>query len=147
TLCSFARRGKLPPLEKGRGLKSAPPCIPCILGQALSAAREVTSDEWLHRKVLEEVMSSLPGTDWSRSPAELLTEVLGIARKALRAQDAFAERRRELLRTFRELANEVRADMERASDKLAVAAVAAAAANVTDALALGPIDVVAAFRE
>jgi uncharacterized protein with ATP-grasp and redox domains len=128
-------------------VKSAPPCIPCILGQVLVAAREVTQDEWLHRKVLEEVMASLPGTDWSRSPAEFLTEVLGVARKTLRAQDAFAARRRDVLHTMSELAAEVRAEVATARDPLAVATVAAAAANVVDALALGPVDLATAFRE
>lgn len=128
-------------------MKSAPACIPCVLGQVLVAAREVTSDEWLHRKVLEEVMATRHGIDWSRSPAEILTEVLGLSRKALRAPDAFAARRAEVLATFRVLAAEVERDLAAAADPLAVATVAAAAANVVDALALGPLELAAAFRE
>ncbi len=121
-------------------MKSAPQCIPCILGQVLTTARQVAEDEWLHRKVLEEVMASLPGTDWSRTPAELLTEALAVTRKALRAQDPFAERRREVLSQVRAVADEVRAKLARDPRPLALATKAAAAANVVDALALGPVD-------
>ena len=40
-------------------MKSAPACIPCVLGQVLRFAREVAEDDWLHRKVLEEAMGTL----------------------------------------------------------------------------------------
>ncbi|MBI3724269.1 DUF89 family protein [bacterium] len=118
-------------------MKSQAACIPCILGQVLTTARAVADDEWLHRKVLEEVMTALPGSDWSRSPAELLTEALGITRKTLRAQDPFLERRREVLRELRSLADEVRARLATDPDPFALATTAAAAANAVDALALG----------
>jgi uncharacterized protein with ATP-grasp and redox domains len=117
------------------------------LSQVLRTAREVADDVWLHRKVLEEVMKDLvTGTDWSRTPAELLTDALAVARKTLRAQDPFGARRKELLPDLRALASEVRAAMHSSNDPFALATVASAAANVVDALVLGPVDVATAFR-
>jgi uncharacterized protein with ATP-grasp and redox domains len=109
-------------------------------------AREVAEDEWLHRKVLEEAMGSLPGSDWGRSPAEVLTDVFASARKTLRAPDPFHAKRRELALEMRALAAEHRAAMAKAKDPFALATLGAAAANVVDALVLGNFDVASAFR-
>ncbi|HZU99182.1 MAG TPA: ARMT1-like domain-containing protein [Planctomycetota bacterium] len=125
-------------------MKSAPGCIPCVLGQVLRFAREVAEDEWLHRKVLEEVMGSLPGSDWGRTPAEILTDAFATARKTLRVQDPFAKRRKDL--DLRVLAAEVRERMAQVEDPFALATKAAAAANVIDGLMLGALDVALSFR-
>lgn len=125
-------------------MKTAPACIPCVLGQVLRFAREVAEDDWLHRKVLEEAMSVLPGTDWGRTPAEVLTDAFAIARKTLRVQDPFAKRRREL--DLRALVGEVKERIAQAEDPFALATKAATAANVIDALLLGPLDVPLSIR-
>ncbi len=125
-------------------MKSAPACIPCVLGQVLRFAREVAEDDWLHRKVLEEAMSDLPGSDWGRTPAEILGDAFAISRKTLRVQDPFAKRRREL--DLVALASELRERLAQAEDPFAFATKAAAAGNVIDALMLGPLDVPLAIR-
>ncbi len=125
-------------------MKSAPGCVPCVLGQVLRYAREVAEDDWLQRKVLEEVMSSLPGSDWGRTPAEILTDAFGTARKTLRVQDPFKKRREALDLTA--LATELRARMLQAEDPFAFATKAAAAGNVVDALMLGDLEVSLSIR-
>lgn len=89
-------------------------------------------------------MKVLPGSDWGRTPAEILTEGFALARKTLRAEDPFARRRKELDLTA--LVNELRERLTQAEDPFALATKAAAAGNVIDALMLGPLDVPLAIR-
>ncbi len=51
-------------------------CIPCMLQQALRAARRATDDPWIHRKLLFAIMEHLPTLDFERSPAELSYDFL-----------------------------------------------------------------------
>jgi len=125
-------------------LKTAPACIPCVLGQVLRFAREVAEDDWLHRKVLEEAMGSIPGSDWGRTPAEVLTDAFAIARNTLRVPDPFAKKRKEL--DLSPLVKELRERLEKAEDPFAFATKAAAAGNVIDSLMLGPLDVALSIR-
>ncbi len=125
-------------------MKAAPACIPCVLGQVLRFAREVAEDDWLHRKVLEEAMKSLPGSDWGRTPAEVLTDAFAIARNTLRVQDPFATKRKELDLTA--LVRELRERLAQAEDPFAFATKAATAANVVDALMLNNVDVALSIR-
>jgi uncharacterized protein with ATP-grasp and redox domains len=104
----------------------------------------VAEDDWLHRKVLEEGMSELPGSDWGRTPAEILTDAFAAARRTLRVQDPFARKRRDL--DVSAVVAEVKERLAQAEDPFGLATKAAAAGNVIDALMLGPLNVPLAIR-
>jgi len=114
------------------GLEAKPDCIPCALRQALSAARRVSSDEWLHAKVLKRVMSEMAHADLSRSPAEVTFEALRIASKLLGGTDAFAEDKRRHNDLVKALLPDLRRRIAESSDSLALAARLAIAGNIMD---------------
>jgi len=114
------------------GLQAKPDCIPCALRQALSAARRVSSDEWLHAKVLKRVMTEMAHTDLSRSPAEVTFEALQIASKLLGGADAFAEDKRRHNELVKTLLPGLRRRVAESSDSLALAARLAIAGNIMD---------------
>ena len=114
------------------GLKARPDCIPCSLRQALSAARRVSTDEWVHAKVLKRVMAAMVDTDLDRSPAEVTFEALQIASKLLGGEDAFAEDKRRHNALVKALLPHLRRRVAESSDSLSLAARLAIAGNVMD---------------
>jgi uncharacterized protein with ATP-grasp and redox domains len=114
------------------GLQAKPDCIPCSLQQALSAARRVSSDEWLHATVIKRVMSEMAHTDLARSPAEVTFEALQIASKLLGGADAFAEDKRKHNELVKSLLPDLRRRVAESSDPLSLAARLAIAGNVMD---------------
>jgi hypothetical protein len=129
----------------GNVLKVAPDCIACALTQVLVTAREVSSDEWLHRRVLSEVMSSFP-KNFDRTPPELLTGVIAGARKTLGVGDCFSGPRESVTREFAAFAESARAELEGREDRFARLCKFVAAANIVDGLALGRFDVRRVFE-
>lgn len=103
-------------------------------------AREASQDDWSQRKVLSEVMKGLDDTAWNRSPAEVLGDAIGQARQTLKAADPFAKHRADVQKATRALAERYRERVAAAPDKLAFAALCAAAANVVDAMILRDVD-------
>jgi uncharacterized protein with ATP-grasp and redox domains len=114
------------------GLQAKPDCIPCFLRQALSAARRVSSDEWLHAKVIKRVMSEMAHTDLTRSPAEVTFEALQIASKLLGGADAFAEDKKKHNDLVKSLLPGLRRRVAESSDSLSLAVRLAIAGNVMD---------------
>ena len=115
-------------------MKPQPACIPCVLHQALQVARAASDDEWSQRKVLNEVLRVLPETDWNQTPADLLEDAFAEARDTLRVHEPFAERRAHINKVFEHYATAFRGRLDAADDRLALAATAAAAANLVDEL-------------
>ncbi len=122
------------------GLKAKPDCIPCSLRQALSVARRVSGDEWVHAKVLKRVMSEMSHTDLSRSPAEVTFEALEIASKLLGGRDAFAEDKRRHNELVQGLLPDLRRQVAESSDSLSIAARLAIAGNIMDLGVASEID-------
>jgi len=122
------------------GLKAKPECIPCSLRQALSAARRVSGDEWVHAKVLKRVMSEMAHTDLDRSPAEVTFEALEIASKLLGGSDAFAEDKRRHNELVQGLLPGLRRQVAESSDSLSIATRLAIAGNIMDLGVASEID-------
>lgn len=121
-------------------MKTSPDCIPCIQRQVLAAARRTTGDDWLHRKVLKEVMHLLGTDDLSRSPAETLHDALKVARKVLGVVDPLKDARDALGRECVAEAQRVAPTLASAPDPLAQAVKLAGAANIADAAIFGAVD-------
>jgi len=114
------------------GLEAKPDCIPCALRQALSAARRVSADEWLHTKILKRVMAEMAHADFSKSPAEISFEALQVASKLLGGADAFAEAKRQHNDLLKAVIPDLRRRIAESSDSLALAARLAVAGNIID---------------
>jgi damage-control phosphatase, subfamily I len=121
-------------------VKAAPDCIPCILRQVLNTARKVTDDDWLHRKVLNEIMQHLAKTDFDRSPAELVSEAIRMAHRPLGSTNPFADDKKTHTASALALEARLREAIDKSADPLHTALKLAGAANVLDANIFGPVE-------
>jgi len=71
-----------------------PHCIPCLLRRTLHTAELATSDEWLHRKILGEIMSELVRADDEATPAEMVHRVFRKTAHTLGLADPYATEKR-----------------------------------------------------
>ena len=75
-------------------MNNRPECIPCCLRRLLHTADRKTADDWLHRKILAEVMQDLTRVDEMATPAELMHGVARRTGKALGVSDPYAEEKK-----------------------------------------------------
>ena len=127
-------------------MKAAPDCIPCMLRQVLNTARKVNDDPWLHRKVLNEIMTHLAKADFDRSPAELVSEVERLAQRPLGTTRPFADDKKSHTASARALEARLREAIAKAPDPLHAALKVSGGANVLDASIFGPVDLQAGIE-
>lgn len=129
-------------------MQASADCIPCVLRQALSAARRVTDDPWLHRKLLFAVMEKLPELNFDRSPAEVSYDTLRFAAKYLGVADPFKDDKALHNEKMLAIENDMREAVRAAPDPLRQALLFALAGNMIDLGILDPQNVEAQlFRE
>jgi uncharacterized protein with ATP-grasp and redox domains len=109
-----------------------PYCIPCLLRRTLHTAQIATSDEWLHRKILGEIMAELGQAEVEQTPAEVAYGIFKKTARTLGMNDPYGEEKKR----WREevLANEgwIRERVDGSSDPLFTALKLAAASNRLD---------------
>jgi len=115
-----------------RSLKARPACLPCCLARALRMCQIVTEDEWLHRKVLGEVMSTLAEPRHDATPAELAHELLRRTARTLGVSDPYADRKGLWYEEVLGAEGEIREAIATARDPLLASLTASAAANAFD---------------
>ncbi len=113
-------------------MQASADCIPCVLRQALAAARRVTDDPWLHRKLLFAVMEKLPEVNFDRTPAEISYDTLRFACKYLGVADPFKEDKGLHNDKMLAIENEMRQAIRAAADPLRAAVRFALAGNMID---------------
>ena len=126
--------------DMATGLKAMPDCIPCTLRQVLVTARRVSDDEWLHAKVVKQVMSEMADTDLSRSPAEVTFDALRSAVRLLGEPDPYAEDKRRYNALMKSLLPGLRRKVAESSDPVGLAARLAIAGNIIDLGILSGVD-------
>jgi len=119
-------------------LRTAPECVPCILRQTLSAARRVTDDPWVQRKVLFALMEHLPTLNFDRTPAELSYDAMRFTCKYLGVADPFAEDKRHFTEKMLAVEDEMRCRIREAPDPLMAAVRFSLAGNMIDLGILDP---------
>ena len=114
-------------------------CIPCFLRQALEAASMSVNDRQMIERTLKEVLSYLLHEDWSKSTAEVCTNVHRIVKRVLGVRDPYRKLKEELNRAASRLYPSLRRLVENSEDPFLTAVKVAIAGNAID---LGPkIDV------
>lgn len=66
-------------------------CIPCFQRQALSAARFVTDDEKVQKRIMRAVIAKLQVLDWEKSPPEIAHEVHEVVRNESGENDPYKD--------------------------------------------------------
>jgi uncharacterized protein with ATP-grasp and redox domains len=109
-----------------------PYCIPCFLRRTLHTAEIATSDEWLHRKILGEIMTELARVDEDATPADVVLRIYRKTAKTLGMPDPYAEEKRRWQEEI--LANEawIRERVDRSPDPYFTALKLSIAANQLD---------------
>ena len=109
-----------------------PHCIPCILRRTLHTAEIATSDEWLHRKLLAEIMRSAATADAEATPAEVVHKLFRKTARTLGMADPYAAEKKRWRDEI--LANEafLRQKIDAAADPLVAALKFSVLANQLD---------------
>jgi hypothetical protein len=121
-------------------MKARPECISCIIEQALTVAKSVTTDDWLQKKVLIEGMKTLAEADLNRTPAEILFEVVRKASRTLGKKSALDEDKALITKDALELKGKSLALIEKSGDRLKTAAKIAAAAGIVNLCSKRPLE-------
>ena len=113
-------------------MNNGPECIPCCLRRVLKMADLVTSDEWLHRKILAAVMPELARVDELTPPAEVVHGAARRTSKTLGVTDPHAEEKRRWIEETTSNEEMIRTLVDRAEDPFLHAVRLSAAANLLD---------------
>jgi len=70
-------------------------CLPCLLNQALKAARAATDDECIHRQVINAVANMIPEMPLDAKPPELAQQAYRIIRQVVKNGDPFYREKTE----------------------------------------------------
>ncbi len=107
-------------------------CLPCLLKQALEAARVASTDPARQREILNGVMGMLMELPHDLSPPEIARRTHRLIREVSENPDPYAGRKREYNTRALALLPRLRAMVERAEDPLELAVRLSIAGNVID---------------
>jgi uncharacterized protein with ATP-grasp and redox domains len=113
-------------------MNNRPECIACCLRRVLHTAELVTTDEWLHRKLLGEVMQDLSRVDELATPAEVIFSAARRASKTLGVLDPYGEEKRRWIEQATSNADLIRGAVDASADPFAAAVKLSVAANLLD---------------
>ncbi len=108
-------------------------CYPCILGQALEAARMAGADESEQRHILERVLDLLKQVPASSKPPQISQPVHRIVREETGSRDPYREAKARSTEEGLALYPWMERALERADDRLETAARLSIAGNIIDA--------------
>jgi hypothetical protein len=110
-------------------------CLPCLLNQALKAARAATGDEDIHRKVLNSFAERIPGLSLGLKPPEIAQQCYQLVHRLTGNSDPFREAKAESNRDALALYPRLKETLADSEDPLLTACKLAIAGNSID---LGP---------
>ncbi|MEA1958413.1 MAG: ARMT1-like domain-containing protein [Chloroflexota bacterium] len=110
-------------------------CLPCLLNQALKAARAATADEEIHRKVLNSFAEMIPSLSLGLKPPEIAQQCYQLVRQLTGNGDPFREAKAEANRAALALYPRLKETVADSEDPLLTACKLAIAGNSID---LGP---------
>lgn len=113
-------------------MKTALDCVPCFARQALEAARMVSRDPKVHEEVLREVLRWTSEMDMDQSPPAMGQRIYRHVRETTGVRDPYRTAKDCQNQLALKVVEELRADIQAASDPLDVAVRLAVAGNVID---------------
>jgi damage-control phosphatase, subfamily I len=113
-------------------MKTALECMPCLLKQALYAARLSTSSSELQRKIMDNVAQILPDLDFSLSPPQNSTRVYSEIASLSQCMDPFADLKKESNELALSLSVEAKKAISLSNDQLLAAIIFSIAGNIID---------------
>lgn len=115
--------------------------IPDILSKVLDTAQLVTEDDWLHKKVLFDIMELLSDIDFDRTATEISFDCLRKAYKVLGSSDPYEQVKRDKIDQLKPKMAEVEVFVAAQKDPFHTLLTLAAAANHQAGLGLDGGDV------
>lgn len=113
-------------------MKTSLDCIPCLLRQALGAARLVSEDPTVHENILRDVLGWAGKTDLNQSPPAMAQRFHRRLREISRMDDPYREIKNRQNLMALEMIPTLRSKIESDSDPLLLATRFAIAGNVID---------------
>jgi len=113
-------------------MKTSLECFPCVLRQALEAAKLATEDSSMQREILDHAMELLIGLELDATPPEIAQKVHRLIRKISGNPDPYAGMKRHYNERALETLPLGRSQVEAAADPLEAALRLAIAGNVID---------------
>jgi uncharacterized protein with ATP-grasp and redox domains len=113
-------------------MKTSLDCIPCLLRQALDAARFVSADPAVHEQIIRDVLCGTGEMDLSQSAPAMAQRIHRRLRQVTGVDDPYREKKDRQNSLALELIPALRADVKAAGDPLLMAARLAIAGNVID---------------
>jgi uncharacterized protein with ATP-grasp and redox domains len=107
-------------------------CIPCLIRQAIEAARLATTDERIHERVVREVLRSVSDLDMSQSPPLIAQRTHRLIRELVGKKDPYQGMKKRFNELALKLYPELRNKVVSSEDRLATAVRLAIAGNVID---------------
>jgi len=109
-------------------------CIPCIVRQALKAARLSTSDELIQERVLREAMRNLLNVEWVGTPPQLVraAKISRVILELTGVRDPYKKIKKSSNDEALAMVEEVKSLINSFSDPLEAAVKAAIAGNIID---------------
>jgi len=107
-------------------------CIPCILRQALDAARLVSTDPAVHEQIMRDVLAWAGEMDVNQSPPAVVQRIHRRLRQITGVDDPYREAKDRHNSIAMKLIHTLRSDVESARDPLFMAVRLAIAGNVID---------------
>ncbi|NLO92534.1 MAG: DUF89 family protein [Elusimicrobia bacterium] len=120
-------------------MKTTLDCIPCLLRQALDSARMFSGDKAVHERILRNTLAWCRGMDMSKSAPEMGQRIHRRLKKLTGVSDPYREAKRRQNRMALRLLPELRAEMRKSSDPLALAVKLSIAGNIIDMGAAGDV--------
>ncbi len=114
-------------------------CIPCIIRQALCAARMVSADPAVHERILREALRWTGEMNMDRPAPVMVQRIHRLLRKTTGMEDPYRDAKDHQNRTALALLPELRSKIEAATDPLVTALRVAVAGNVIDMGANGNV--------
>lgn len=113
-------------------MKTALECMPCLLKQALYAARLSTSSPELQKKIMDKVAQILPDMDFNLSPPQNSIRIYSEIASLSQCMDPFAELKKESNELALSLSIEARNTISHSRDPLLAAIIFSIAGNIID---------------
>ncbi len=113
-------------------MKTSLDCIPCLLRQALDAARLISTNPSVHEEILRDVLNWTGEMDLNQSPPAMAQRIHRRLREIAGVDDPYREAKNWQNRIAMELIPKLRDEVNSARDPLLMAARLAIAGNVID---------------